>query len=150
MSVYFKTNCNELKNLNLKNWNTAQDDVGIVWLELDRFDKSTNSLSSEVVREFGLIVNILDEGLGKKTVKDLIKGLVIYSQKTTGFCAGADVNEFVSIAEKGNWEAISKKIMSDGWYIFEKFQKIGATILNLTERPYTDKINTGDEPISYL
>ncbi len=118
----------ELKNLNLKNWNTAQDDVGIVWLELDRFDKSTNSLSSEVVREFGLIVNILDEGLGKKTVKDLIKGLVIYSQKTTGFCAGADVNEFVSIAEKGNWEAISKKIMSDGWYIFEKFQKISDRI----------------------
>ena len=25
---------------------------------------------------------------------------------------------------------------------------LGATILNLTERPYTDKINTGDEPIS--
>ena len=25
---------------------------------------------------------------------------------------------------------------------------LGATILNLTERPYTKKINTGDEPIS--
>merc|ERR1712118_458364 len=26
------------------------------------------------------------------------------------------------------WEAISKKIMSDGWYIFEKFQKISDRI----------------------
>ena len=34
--------------------------------------------------------------------------------------------------------------------IFKNYKDfvIGATILNLTERPYTDKINTGDEPIS--
>ena len=33
-------------------------------------------------------------------------------------------------------------------YDINKDFVIGATILNLTERPYTDKINTGDEPIS--
>ena len=33
-------------------------------------------------------------------------------------------------------------------YDINKDFVIGATVLNLTERPYTDKINTGDEPIS--
>ena len=33
-------------------------------------------------------------------------------------------------------------------YDINKDFVLGATILNLTERPYTDKINTGDEPIS--
>ena len=33
-------------------------------------------------------------------------------------------------------------------YDINKDFVLGATVLNLTERPYTDKINTGDEPIS--
>ena len=38
----------ELKNLKLKNWSAVLNEDEILWLELNKVHKSTNTLSSEV------------------------------------------------------------------------------------------------------
>jgi 3-hydroxyacyl-CoA dehydrogenase/enoyl-CoA hydratase/3-hydroxybutyryl-CoA epimerase len=67
------------------------DPDGIVWLTLDRADKSANTLNREVLKE---LAKILDGLAGSHR-----KGLVIRSGKESGFIAGADVNEFTGLTD---------------------------------------------------
>ncbi len=69
----------------------TRDDEGIAWVLFDRAGKSANTLSGEVMDEFGEIVTALE--------KDLPKGVVLRSAKTSGFIAGADINEFVGASD---------------------------------------------------
>ena len=118
----------ELKNLKLKNWSAVLNEDEILWLELNRVHKSTNTLSAEVREEFGKILSVFEKGIAGKFNEKLPAGLVIHSKKQTGFCAGADVNEFVETAEKENWEISSRKIVYDGWYMFEKLEQLSKKI----------------------
>ena len=118
----------ELKNLKLKNWSAILNEDEILWLELNEVHKSTNTLSSEVREEFGKILSVIEEGIADKFYENLPAGLVIHSKKKTGFCAGADVHEFVETAEKENWEMSSRKIVYDGWYMFEKLEQLSKKI----------------------
>src|SRR5438132_11111133 len=64
----------------------TRDADGVAWLLFDRADSSANTLSAEVIEG-------LDRVLGElESVRPA--GLVIRSAKTSGFIAGADVNEF--------------------------------------------------------
>ena len=114
----------ELKNLKLKNWSAVLNEDKILWLELNKVHESTNTLSSEVREEFGKILSVFEKGIAGKFSEKIPAGLVIHSKKKTGFCAGADVNEFVETAEKENWEISSRKIVYDGWYMFEKLEQL--------------------------
>ena len=118
----------ELKNLKLKNWSAVLNEDEVLWLELNKVHKSTNTLSSEVRGEFGKILSIFEKGIAGKFSEKIPAGLVIHSKKRTGFCAGADVNEFVETAEKENWEISSRKIVYDGWYMFEKLEQLSKKI----------------------
>jgi 3-hydroxyacyl-CoA dehydrogenase/enoyl-CoA hydratase/3-hydroxybutyryl-CoA epimerase len=71
----------------LVNWDVTTDAQGICWLTIDRKDASANTLGSEVLHEFELILTQLEA--------QRPKGLVIKSGKTSGFIAGADVAEFI-------------------------------------------------------
>ena len=53
----------ELKNLKLKNWSPVLDEDEILWLELNKVRKSTNTLSSEVREEFGKILSVFEKGI---------------------------------------------------------------------------------------
>jgi len=64
----------------------TRDADGIAWLLFDREDASANTLSAEVLAEFGSVLAALES--------ERPTGLVIRSAKTSGFIAGADVNEF--------------------------------------------------------
>lgn len=74
-----------------QHWKVATDSDGICWLHLDKANTGTNVLSSEILAELEGIV----DDLGKNTPK----GLIILSDKESGFIAGADVKEFTGFAD---------------------------------------------------
>ncbi len=74
---------------NYKHWKIENDTNNTVWLHLDKADAHANVLSSEVLHEFS---SILDEIKNSQPA-----GIVILSDKESGFIAGADVNEFTSL-----------------------------------------------------
>jgi 3-hydroxyacyl-CoA dehydrogenase / enoyl-CoA hydratase / 3-hydroxybutyryl-CoA epimerase len=74
-----------------KNWKLETDDEGILWCHLDVPGKSANILSSAVLEEFEEIINVVDA--------DLPIGLIILSAKQSGFIAGANIDEFITIKD---------------------------------------------------
>ncbi|WP_461517996.1 3-hydroxyacyl-CoA dehydrogenase NAD-binding domain-containing protein [Porticoccus sp.] len=74
------------ENNRYQHWQLKRDAEGIAWLALDRQGEKVNSLSSAVLLELDSLLAELEA--------DLPKGLVIYSSKSSGFAAGADIREF--------------------------------------------------------
>ncbi|WP_027582588.1 3-hydroxyacyl-CoA dehydrogenase NAD-binding domain-containing protein [Bradyrhizobium sp. Ai1a-2] len=69
-----------------KHFKLTRDGDGIAWLLFDREGASANTLNAEVLEEFDAVLASLES--------QRPTGLVIRSAKTSGFIAGADVNEF--------------------------------------------------------
>jgi 3-hydroxyacyl-CoA dehydrogenase/enoyl-CoA hydratase/3-hydroxybutyryl-CoA epimerase len=76
-----------------RNFKLTRDSDGVAWVLFDRADSSANTLSSDVMEEFGAIVTALENHPPA--------GVVLRSAKTSGFIAGADVNEFRGAADPG-------------------------------------------------
>ena len=79
--------------MNLANFKWSQDQDGIVTLIWDTPDKPVNVLSMAAVAELGQVAEKLKSDAG-------IRGAVITSGKTSGFSAGADLDEMSSFAGK--------------------------------------------------
>lgn len=71
---------------------TVIDEDNVAWLHFDKQDSSTNVLSARILEAF--YEELLE--LEKKTPR----GLVIVSDKTNGFIAGADVREFTQLENR--------------------------------------------------
>ena len=71
-----------------KNWKVNHDEDGIAWLHLDVPKSTANTLSETVINELDSIVTEL--------TKKEPTGVVILSDKESGFIAGADINEFTT------------------------------------------------------
>ncbi len=71
-----------------KNWKVNHDEDGIAWLHLDVPKSSANTLSELVLNELDDIITALTEKIPT--------GVVILSDKESGFIAGADINEFTT------------------------------------------------------
>lgn len=71
-----------------KNWDVKNDEHGIAWLHLNVPKSSANILNEQVILELDSIVNDLS---GNEPT-----GVVILSDKESGFIAGADINEFTT------------------------------------------------------
>jgi len=69
-----------------RHFKLTHDGDGIAWLLFDREGASANTLSADVIEELDLVVAALEN--------QRPAGIVIRSAKTSGFIAGADVNEF--------------------------------------------------------
>jgi len=76
--------------MDLKHWKLNVDAEHFAWLAFDRAGETTNTISSEVLRELGQIADHL--------AAMPPKGLAILSAKENGFAAGADIDEFTRIA----------------------------------------------------
>jgi 3-hydroxyacyl-CoA dehydrogenase/enoyl-CoA hydratase/3-hydroxybutyryl-CoA epimerase len=76
--------------MDLKHWKLTVDADHLAWLYFDRAGTTTNTISSEVLRELGQIADHL--------ASMPPKGLAILSAKDNGFTAGADIEEFVHIS----------------------------------------------------
>ena len=73
-------------------WTSQTDDQGILWLTLDQQDTDTNVLSSSVLDQLNQLVEQIQNNVPK--------ALIICSGKDSGFIAGADVKEFLNVANK--------------------------------------------------
>jgi 3-hydroxyacyl-CoA dehydrogenase/enoyl-CoA hydratase/3-hydroxybutyryl-CoA epimerase len=76
-----------------RNFKLTRDDDGVAWLLFDRASASANTLAADVLEEFDAVLAALES--------QRPAGLVIRSAKTSGFIAGADVNEFRGAADPG-------------------------------------------------
>ena len=91
-----------------KHWKLDTDRDNIAWLTFDKAEASTNTLSGAVVAEFSAV---LDELRASNP-----RALVIRSGKSSGFIAGADVEEFTTIASTDDALAIVRR----GWDVMNK------------------------------
>jgi len=91
-----------------KHWKLDTDRDNIVWLTFDKAASSTNTLSGEAVAEFSAV---LDELRAKNP-----RALIIRSGKSSGFIAGADVEEFTKITSTEEALAIVRR----GWDVMNK------------------------------
>ncbi len=76
-----------------KNFKLTRDEDGVAWLLFDRAGVSANTLSADLIVELDKVLAEL-EGVRPT-------GLVVRSAKTSGFIAGADVNEFRGATDAG-------------------------------------------------
>ena len=89
-------------------WRLDTDADGLVWLTFDKAGESTNTFSKDALDELGAIVDRLAAAKPR--------ALVIRSGKSSGFIAGADVNEFTRIQSKDDALAIVRR----GWETFNR------------------------------
>lgn len=104
-----------------KHWVLNTDDNGILWLLLDKENVDTNVLSIEVLEELD---NLLDDIPAK-----LPAAVVIRSAKTTGFIAGADINEFLQISN--HQEALA--LINRGQKVFSKIESLPCPTIAVIE-----------------
>ena len=84
-----------------RHWRLDIDGQNIAWAHLDRADAGANSLNQEVVDELEAILDRLDA--------ERPRGLVILSDKPSGFIAGADITEFTSIQNEEQARALIRR-----------------------------------------
>ncbi len=72
---------------NYKHWQIQKDGSHIIWLGFNRKDAAVNTINDEVLDELNGLLHEVSQ------INDA-KGLIIYSLKSKGFIAGADVNAF--------------------------------------------------------
>ncbi|OHC64316.1 MAG: crotonase [Rhodocyclales bacterium GWA2_65_20] len=103
----------------MKHWQLIKEENGIVIAVFDKAGESANSLSAEVMAEFGDILDQLD--------KQPPKGLIVRSGKEAGFIAGADIEEFSQLdsAEKG------RALVTRGWNLFNRLAAVSYPTLAL-------------------
>ena len=96
----------------MKHWQLINEESGIVVAVFDKAGESANSLSADVIAEFGEILDQLD--------KQPPKGLIVRSGKEAGFIAGADIEEFSQLdsAEKG------RALVTRGWNLFNRLAAV--------------------------
>ena len=86
--------------MNLQHWKLENDTDNLAWLWFDRAGASTNTFSSEVLRELGQVAEHLREMPPR--------GLAILSAKDNGFAAGADIEEFTTLKDAEAAETFAK------------------------------------------
>ncbi len=96
----------------MKHWQVNREDSGIVVAVLDKAGESANSLSAEVMAEFGQILDQLD--LYPPA------GLIVRSGKEAGFIAGADIEEFTRLDTPESGRVLVER----GWTLFNRLAAV--------------------------
>ncbi len=94
---------------------------GITWVWIDKAGASMNTLSQEVLEEFGRVLDQLD--------KDAAKAVVFQSGKASGFIAGADVSEFSDLANVD----LAKALVKRGYDLCDRLAAVRYPTLALIE-----------------
>ena len=107
------------KNKKFRHWQLKTDDNGIVWCHIDVKNSSANMLSTEVLTEFDGILDIL--------ASDPPSGLIILSDKLSGFIVGADIHEFTEIENSDQALTMLKR----GQSVFDRLEALTCPTLSL-------------------
>ncbi len=96
----------------MKHWHPITDQDGIVWLGLKTANPGLNTLSKEVLEEFTSLLDGFDQTPPR--------GLIIHSEKESGFVAGADIEEFTTLdtAEKAT------ELVARGWHLMNRLAAV--------------------------
>lgn len=103
---------NGVERLGYAHWRLRHDADGLAWLDFDKAESSTNTLSAEVMQELGQVLDALDA--------QPPAGLVIASAKAAGFIAGADIDEFTRLDSA----AAARQLVKRGWDLFERLAAV--------------------------
>lgn len=95
-----------------KHWRLEQGADGIAWLHLNKAGPGPNVLSTEVLAELGRIV----EGLAGRSPR----GLILISDKPSGFIAGADVREIAAVGDTGS----ALDLVRAGHVVFDRLEAL--------------------------
>jgi 3-hydroxyacyl-CoA dehydrogenase / enoyl-CoA hydratase / 3-hydroxybutyryl-CoA epimerase len=93
-------------------WKMDRDSQGIAWLTLDKPDTSANTLSQQVMRELDALLQSL--------TRSPPRGVIIRSGKPSGFIAGADINEFTTLANA----TAGYQLTRSGQITFERLERL--------------------------
>lgn len=102
-----------------RHWRLESAADGIVWLHFDHLDSPVNILSLEALEEFDAILT--------KIEADQPSGLIILSDKASGFSAGADVKSFSNNTDKG----VIEQHIKDVHRIFQHLEDLTVPTLAL-------------------
>ncbi|MBL8483478.1 MAG: enoyl-CoA hydratase/isomerase family protein [Rhodocyclaceae bacterium] len=105
----------------LTHWRLERDRDGLAWARLDRAGAANNILTREVMQELGQLLDALEP--------DLPRGLIITSAKSSGFVAGADIDEFGTLASLAQVRALVER----GWSLFNRLAALRCPTLALVE-----------------
>ena len=108
-----------MSNKQWKNWHLETDEDDVVWLHFDKAESSTNVFSADVFAEF---FEILDQLSGINP-----KGLIILSDKESGFIAGANIEEFTQLES----EEQALELIRVGQSAFDKLEALPFPTLSL-------------------
>lgn len=104
-----------------KHWKLNTDEKGILWVILDKHGVHTNVLSIEVLEQLD---KLLDD-----VVKELPTAIIFRSGKSTGFVAGADINEFLQVTNQQEALALIKR----GQDVFSKIEALSCPTIAVIE-----------------
>jgi len=107
--------------MSYKNWKIEIDNEDICWLHLDVAKSSTNILRSDVLDELDDIINDLAQSLPA--------GIIFVSDKSNGFIAGADINEFTKITT----EEQAREMLVRGHTIMNKIESLPCTTVAMID-----------------
>lgn len=93
-------------------WRVEHDIDNVVWLACDRKGESSNSLSVDVIRELGDVLDVLES--------QIPAGLVIYSAKPESFILGADIREFDQFENAND----VTDLINQGHAVFERLESL--------------------------
>ena len=96
----------------MKHWEITVDADGIVWMGLNTAQASMNKLTAEVLAEFSEQLDKMDQ--------QPPTGLIIQSAKSSGFIAGADIEEFKQLDSPEQANAL----IARGWNLFNRLASV--------------------------
>ncbi len=106
---------------NCTHWKLEHDDHNIAWLHLDMADSKANLLSGAVLEE---LRSILDE-----LAIDPPQGVIILSDKKTGFIFGADIKEFLELDDISQ----SQPFLDRGHEIMDKLEALPCPTVSMVK-----------------
>lgn len=102
-----------MKHKTYSNWQLTLDDDHILWLNFDRENSSTNTISEVVLDE-------LDDLVDDIAQDSSLRGVIFCSAKKNGFIAGADIKHFTELDNTHDAVAFLRK----GQIIFDKIENL--------------------------
>ncbi|MCP3687137.1 MAG: crotonase [Gammaproteobacteria bacterium] len=102
-------------------WVRETDDQGVLWLTLDQQATDTNVLSSSVLEQLNQLID--------EIVKDRPRAVIFCSGKASGFIAGADVKEFLTVTNKQEALIMIKR----GQTVFSRIESLDCPTVAMIE-----------------
>lgn len=101
--------------MNYENFKLKTDDNGITWVGIDVAGSNVNTMGTPVLGELAALLDQFD--------KEPPKAVVFHSLKSSGFIAGANIQEFEAIG-KTNDVAAAEKLVKTGYDLYERLAAV--------------------------